>query len=273
MEIGDIVVRKSHHYDIAFVIQAIYNEKAILTGVDYRLIADAFLEDLENADTQKIYRQKKTFLAHFKPDLLKPPHEASKPPKILPHPDQVGKKYGFILHIDGDAFYLNQCLKQYRLKGIPSFGVNIVESKQTERLQSLLELYRPNILVITGHDSINSRQIGTSEIDQYQNSKHYVKCIELARKYSSSYDDLVIIAGGCQSYYEALMKAGANFASSPGRVLLNIMDPVNIACKIAMTSVHHYLTMEEIMKEYPMDLKCIGGIETRGQCRIVSPMF
>lgn len=273
MNIGDIVVRKSHDYDIAFIIQKVIDERAILTGINYRLIADASLQDLEPVDLHKIYRHKRGFFADFKQGMTRLPLEISNPIENKLHLAKITQKNGFILHLDGDAFYLNQCLKQYRLKKIPSFGINITESKQVEYLESLLKLHHPNILVITGHDGMNKKKSLLNEMDHYQNSQHYVKCIKLARKFNSNYDELVIIAGGCQSYYEALMKAGANFASSPGRVLVNIMDPVNIACMIATTSIHTYLTMDQIMKEYPIDLKCIGGIETRGQCRIANPKF
>ncbi len=33
-------------------------------------------------------------------------------------------------------------------------------------------------------------------------------------------DELVIFAGACQSHYEEIIKAGANFASSPHRILM-----------------------------------------------------
>ena len=54
-------------------------------------------------------------------------------------------------------------------------------------------------------------------------------------KYEKSHDKLVIIAGACQSNYEELIKAGANFASSPKRVNIHCLDPAIIALFIATT--------------------------------------
>ena len=34
---------------------------------------------------------------------------------------------------------------------------------------------------------------------------------------------LIIVAGACQSHFEALLQAGANFASSPGSVLIHAL--------------------------------------------------
>ena len=35
---------------------------------------------------------------------------------------------------------------------------------------------------------------------------------------------LAIFAGACQSYYEEIMNAGANFASSPGRIFIDFFS-------------------------------------------------
>ncbi len=42
----------------------------------------------------------------------------------------------------------------------------------------------------------------------------------------------VIFAGACQSYFEAIISAGANFASSPARILIDFLDPIMVAEKL-----------------------------------------
>ena len=54
---------------------------------------------------------------------------------------------------------------------------------------------------------------------------------EIARQYESNRDSLIIVAGACQSHFEALLRAGANFASSPARILIHALDPLCIAAK------------------------------------------
>lgn len=46
---------------------------------------------------------------------------------------------------------------------------------------------------------------------------------------------MVIFAGACQSYYEGLILAGANFASSPARILIDFIDPLIVAERVAIT--------------------------------------
>ena len=56
-------------------------------------------------------------------------------------------------------------------------------------------------------------------------------------RYEPDMDRLVIFAGACQSFYEKILEAGANFASSPGRTLIHAMDPVIISQKVATTPI------------------------------------
>src|SRR4051794_19156353 len=46
MQQGDLVTRRSYGGDIIFKIQGILQQQAILRGIDYRLLADAPLNDL-----------------------------------------------------------------------------------------------------------------------------------------------------------------------------------------------------------------------------------
>ena len=49
----------------------------------------------------------------------------------------------------------------------------------------------------------------------YRNSRYFIETVIKAREWKESENDLVIFAGACQSFFEAIMNAGANFASSP----------------------------------------------------------
>ncbi len=53
------------------------------------------------------------------------------------------------------------------------------------------------------------------DLNNYRNSKYFIESVKILRNYNSSYDELVIFAGACQSCYESILEAGANFASSP----------------------------------------------------------
>ena len=71
------------------------------------------------------------------------------------------------------------------------------------------------------------------DIYNYRNSRHFIQTVKEARRYDEKHGKkLVIFAGACQSYFEALMDAGANFASSPARILIDFLDPLVVAKRI-----------------------------------------
>jgi spore coat assembly protein len=84
-------------------------------------------------------------------------------------------------------------------------------------------------------------------------------------------DDLVIFAGACQSHYEALLAAGANFASSPQRVMIHAYDPVFVVEKIAYTSIFDPISIREVITDTITGFSGIGGVETRGKFRLGLP--
>ena len=64
-----------------------------------------------------------------------------------------------------------------------------------------------------------------NDIFNYRNSRYFIETVKEARKYDKEKEEkLVIFAGACQSYFEALISAGANFASSPARILIDFLD-------------------------------------------------
>ena len=51
----------------------------------------------------------------------------------------------------------------------------------------------------------------------------FIETVKEARRYEREQaEELVIFAGACESYFEALIMAGANFGSSPARILIDL---------------------------------------------------
>lgn len=104
-------------------------------------------------------------------------------------------------------------------------------------------------------------ETGYHDIYNYRNSRHFIQTVKEARRYERENNkDLVIFAGACQSYFEALIMAGANFASSPARILIDILDPLIVAEKIATTDDIKYVTIRDIEKELRDGKRGVGGI-------------
>ena len=102
-------------------------------------------------------------------------------------------------------------------------------------------------------------------IYNYRNSKNFVNTVIEARKWASSSNRLVIFAGACQSFFEALIDAGANFASSPGRILIDFVDPLIVAQKIAITDCDKFISSYEIEREIKEGKQGISGVGAMGK--------
>ena len=141
---------------------------------------------------------------------------------------------------------------------------NIPENRQPKVVYNLLKMYKPDILVITGHDGMLRKGYGYYDIYNYRNSRHFISTVKEARRYEKDTNsDLVIFAGACQSYFEALMQAGANFASSPARILIDILDPLIVAKEVAITSSDKYIRIEDIENELRDGRRGVGGTGAR----------
>lgn len=109
-------------------------------------------------------------------------------------------------------------------------------------------------------------EYGYFDIYNYKNSKYFIETVKEARRYDKeSKNDLVIFAGACQSYFEALISAGANFASSPARILIDFKEPLVVAQKVAITEKHKYVTIEDIVPDLQNGREGIGGIGSKGK--------
>lgn len=264
MKIGDYVVRISYGKDVLFRIQEWKGRYAILKGVQFRLVADAPIEDLEEA-IEPIEEEVRG-LSLLKQSRLR---IAGEKPAEAPYFDVPGT----VLHLDGDRTYLKKSMAVYNELQIPAEGYHLRETDMAEALKQLLPRVQPDIIVITGHDAILRHRFDGDKqnIRNYKHSMDFVQAVRVARAYERNRDMMTIIAGACQSHFEALLQAGANFASSPSRILIHALDPVYIAAKSAFTSVKDTVNIYDVISHTVSGLKGLGGIETRGNFRMGLP--
>lgn len=176
-------------------------------------------------------------------------------------------KSGSILHVDGDFEYLIKCVDVYEKLFVNVYGECVEESRQPDVILELVEFYNPDIVVLTGHDSMSKNITDYMDLNFYKNSKYFLESVKKLRRYEKNLDDLVIFAGACQSCYELLIEAGANFATSPKRVLVHCLDPVLVCSKIFSTSIDKTLKVDEVLDETITGFNGVGGIQTRGKYR------
>lgn len=264
--IGNIVARRSYNQDLYLKIldiKKIGREKiAILGGLDYRLLADAFLDDLVPKDDKEV--------VHYR---LADSQEVYKKFRkvVYDRKFKVEEEYfeipGRILHLDGDKDYLEQCLRTYKQLGLQAKGICKPEAEHPKIIAKALKENPSDILVLTGHDAILKGKKDLKSLDSYRSSSYFVQAVMEARKFQPNKDALVIFAGGCQSNFEAIIDAGANFASSPKRMLIHALDPVFLIESIAYTPIDRTVSLKEIINHTVTGIDGVGGIETRGQMR------
>ena len=141
----------------------------------------------------------------------------------------------------------------------------------SQRIGGLIDYYRPDILVITGHDAYSKSKGEKTDINAYRHSKDFVQTVKEARNRIPNLDQLVIFAGACQSHFESLIGSGANFASSPARVNIHALDPVYIVAKISFTPFMETINVWDVLRNTLTGEKGLGGIETRGILRTGMP--
>ena len=134
------------------------------------------------------------------------------------------------------------------------------------QVQGLLKKYNPDILVLTGHDSFSR-----SKRQKYKNTTNFVSAVTEARNYEKSHEKLFVIAGACQSNYEDLIKAGANFASSPKRINIHALDPAIIAACLSFSDKNNNIDIIKILEKTKYGADGMGGIITKGSMYIGYP--
>lgn len=256
--IGDLVTRRSHQNDMVFKIIKIEGEICYLKGVNIRLCADSPLSDLKKYHEEEDVEEEKEFLDRVKPEVFLDRNDYF----YLP---------GKILHIDGDEEYLRRCLDYYEKSNIWAIGIVEKEEEVPKHIRKWLEEYNPNIVIITGHDAFYQKKGSKENLEAYKNSENFVKSIKEARKYEKSHEKLIIIAGACQSDYEELIKAGANFASSPRRINIHALDPAIIACIMSLSDINQDIDLKAILEKTKYGSAGMGGIRTKGTMYIGYP--
>lgn len=238
-KVGDLVTRISHENDVIFKIEKIEDGIAHLKGINVRLCADSDVNDLvlvttkENNEDRDFYDKLEKIRNFERSDYFYIP--------------------GKILHVDGDRTYLNRCLDFYKKANVLAFGVYSPEEQMAKNIEKYLEDIDPDIVVITGHDSLIR-----------QNSKHFSDAVKVCRKYQRDYDKLIIIAGACQSEYDKLIKSGANFASSPKKINIHALDPAIIALSLSLSDKNKDVDLLELLEKTSNGKDGIGGVNTRG---------
>ena len=246
--IGDLVTRNSYNNDTVFKIIDIDSGIAILKGINIRLFADSDINDLKKVEVNKDFNDDKVFLDRFQINLNR---------------NEFFYLPGKVVHIDGDEEYLERCMDFYKKVHVKAVGVKIKEEEISSKIKNLLEEYNPDILVITGHDAYYKKLGSTDNNSNYKNTLNFIKAVKEARKIHT-HDKLIIIAGACQSNYEELIKAGANFASSPKRINIHALDPAIIASSVAISDKNKTIDIIGILEKTKYGPKGIGGIITNG---------
>ena len=249
--VGDFVTRKSYNNDIVFKVIDIEGDVCYLCGVSIRLHADSFSDDLVIVNGED-------FEEDFKVDFDDYKTLDRNEYFYLP---------GRVLHIDGDNDFLDKCMNFYKKNRIKAYGVYSKEDELGDNIVGYLEKYNPDILVITGHDAMYRKKRNGS----YKNTDNFVKAVREARKFEKSHEKLLIVAGACQSNYEELIRAGANFASSPKRINIHALDPAIIASSLSFSDKNNNIDLINILKKTKYGVDGMGGIITKGTMYVGYP--
>lgn len=250
---GDIVGRISYQMDIIFVIHDIQGDMAYLQGLYVRLLADSPLSDLVLIDDTVLSRYKES----------KQEYENN---IISTCKKKIGHITGKILHLDSDAFYLTKCLNLYKSLGIYAYGVELEPKAMADNILEYMDKIRPNIVVLTGHDSYNNK--GLTDLRNYKNTIHFIQAVVKIRS-RYDLDNVCIFAGACGSNAESLIASGANFASSFDRKNIEAFDPAIVAIITAITPFNQIVDIDSLYNFSKMEKGSIGGIETLGKMRLL----
>ena len=252
IRIGDYVTRKSYQNDIIFKVIDIIDDNYILCGACVRLLADSPKADLV------LYNE----------EVDEDDFVVEMPPYRTLDRNEYFYLPGKVLHIDGDKEFLEKCMSFYKKNKIKAYGVYSLESNLPNDIKGYLEKYNPDILVITGHDAMYKKRRNNGD---YKNTDNFIKAVQEARRFEKSHEKLLIIAGACQSNYEELIRAGANFASSPKRINIHALDPAIIATSLSFADKNDNIDLISILEKTKYGVEGMGGIITKGTMYIGYP--
>ena len=168
---GDIVGRISYNKDVLFeiarIIKTSSNKKImILKGITERIEADSPEEDLEIINKRviedRIKKIEKKLNKRIEKYLKDPKYCVCKAKNIFDFKQEKRSSRsintGKILHLDGDKRYTEKSMKYYKSLGLNAIVKNIPENKQAFVIRNLLEKYKPDVLVLTGHDRYDKKR-------------------------------------------------------------------------------------------------------------------
>lgn len=199
---GDIVARKSHGKDIIFTVKNIIKTNkesiAILKGIIDRIEADSNIEDLEIIQKQIINEKIKKSNQKMNNKIIKTKENRRNKEYRIGIVSQNRKNKekiitGKILHLDGDKKYSQKSYYYYKKLGLNAIVKNIPEYRQPKVVYRLLQAYKPDILVITGHDGMIRRGTDYHNIYNYRNSKYFIQTVKEARKYEQESSNALVI--------------------------------------------------------------------------------
>lgn len=256
-KINDLVTRNSYNNDVVFKIIEVKDKAYYLKGMNIRLYADSDESDLVLYKKEKIVDDE-LLIERVDDEINMDRNDFF----YLP---------GKILHIDGDKEYLERCLSLYKKYNVLAYGIHEKEEMVPINIKKYLEEINPDIVIITGHDAYYQKKGDLEDLKAYKNTQNFVKAVVEARKYEKAHDKLIIIAGACASCYEALIKNGANFASSPKRINIHALDPAIVALKISLTDKTKDIDLINILDKTKYGKDSIGGLITKGTMYVGYP--
>ena len=163
---GDSVVRKSYGSDLIFQVMCVDCDgpgepRARLKGLNVRLVADAPVSDLELADERAVIelrretmRQSAELVRAARMRMQQEEQARSKKERrrsvfglaralgAAATADDRFSLPGKVLHIDGDADYLRDCMRYYKDLGVPAVGSTSSRNTRPTRWRTSSPRYR-----------------------------------------------------------------------------------------------------------------------------------
>ena len=180
---GDIVGRISYNKDVIFEITKIIktssnNEICILKGITERIMADSPPEDLEIMDKRIVSKKIKSIEDKIENRIQKcikcGEYNVKRKSKMFYfiNNEKRGESQniytGKILHLDGDRKYSDKAAKYYKSLGLEAIVKNVPENKQVVMIKALLDRYKPDILILTGHDGMIRKGTDFNNVYNYR---------------------------------------------------------------------------------------------------------
>lgn len=246
----EIVTNKKDSKKILYKVIEESENDYLLTGINYRIKTKVEKRDVEKASDNLLNIENTKNESYF----IKKNYRLKNKRCLL----------GTVLHIDTDEEYLNKCVDLYNNVDVYVYPMLCDEENLSKNILNKNLFFNPDVIVITGHDYFYGNN--KKDIKNYMNSKYYIDAVLCAKQ---KYPNSVIVAGACQSLFEALIASGANFASSPKRKNIHVYDPAVIAITVCTTSHKQIVDFEKVNK-YISDFKdAFGGVETFGKMKVL----